>query len=824
MNQETAAAIYDRVTPGWREAPLRSGQRRVQAPYRRDQTPSLDIDEQKFVWFDRALGEGGGAYDLALRILGEDGTRDLLRELGSGATQCSSSSMSYSTVPKKPKPQTNPVEIVGPVTFAQIATLKRSRRLSDGQTLDRIGAKEVRWNRAQWLGIPTLGSTWKLWALNSNGVPRLDEKGKIERRNVGAVSLVVSPALLEDSPGVVTRLWDVEGESDWIACIDAGLEHVIATTGGAGSNAGHVKQADWLAKLKLAEVVVVRDVDDPGREGAKKSCDWWQSQGVSVRVLSLPENLGKGGDLRDFLNGRPELNGRPATEPIGDAIALNELANGSELLLPITKENEGCDTDAKLNELAQLTRIEYDQRRDEEAKALGIRVGTLDAEVAQRRPESSEKASTGTAVLFAEIEPWPHTVDGEELLNALAAAYKRFLALPEWSAEAMALWTIHAHAHDLTQISPILAFVSPEKRCGKTTALGLLYLTCPSPLPASNITSAALFRAVEKWQPTLLIDEADTFLRDSDELRGILNSGHNRSQAVVIRTAGEDHEPRAYSTWSPKVIAMIGSLPGTLEDRAVAIPMRRRRSDERVEKLRLDRDHGLSDLARQCARWAQDNSDALQKADPETPKSLHDRASDNWRALLAIGEVAGGKWPANARKAAEALTPTEDESSIGTLLLADIREILIGRGNPERISSTDLCEALLALPDRPWPEFPRGKPLTTNMLSRKLKPFEIRSEQRRIEGVSAKGYALKDFVEAFERYIPTDPVDTPDKCETKKQVNEINDLEHHQNETRPVECFDLESPNPSESLTCFDVSVCNPEPGKTGPEEGYGEI
>jgi putative DNA primase/helicase len=202
------------------------------------------------------------------------------------------------------------------------------------------------------------------------------------------------------------------------------------------------------------------------------------------------------------------------------------------------------------------------------------------------------------------------------------------------------------------------------------------------------------------------------------------------------------------------------------------------------------------------------------------PKALHDRASDNWRALIAIADVAGGDWPEIARKAAKDLTPTEDESSIGTLLLADIREILIERGNPERISSADLCEALLALPDRPWPEITRGKPLNTNTLSRRLRPFQIRPTQLRIGDTNVKGYAREDFTEAFERYILTDPGDTPDQTETSKQVSEINELEQDQTETEPAECFGLESPNSAKSKGCFDVSDGKPVSGAELVDEG----
>jgi hypothetical protein len=80
-----------------------------------------------------------------------------------------------------------------------------------------------------------------------------------------------------------------------------------------------------------------------------------------------------------------------------------------------------------------------------------------------------------------------------------------------------------------TTTSPILAVTSPTPECGKTTLLTLLSALVPRALSAANITAAATFRAVEKWRPTLLIDEADTFLRDNDDLRGVLNSGHSRA-------------------------------------------------------------------------------------------------------------------------------------------------------------------------------------------------------------------------------------------------------------------------------------------------------
>src|SRR5664279_5421175 len=98
---------------------------------------------------------------------------------------------------------------------------------------------------------------------------------------------------------------------------------------------------------------------------------------------------------------------------------------------------------------------------------------------------------------------------------------------------AIALWIVFTYCIDGAQTSPILAITSPEKRCGKTTLLDLLMQLVRWALSSSNITTAALFRSIDKWQPTLIIDEADTFLRDSEDRRGVLNSGHTRPTAFV---------------------------------------------------------------------------------------------------------------------------------------------------------------------------------------------------------------------------------------------------------------------------------------------------
>lgn len=61
---------------------------------------------------------------------------------------------------------------------------------------------------------------------------------------------------------------------------------------------------------------------------------------------------------------------------------------------------------------------------------------------------------------------------------------------------------------DVIAIAPLAIITAPEKRCGKSQLLFLLSRLVNRPLAASNITPAALFRSIDAWRPTILINEA----------------------------------------------------------------------------------------------------------------------------------------------------------------------------------------------------------------------------------------------------------------------------------------------------------------------------
>jgi putative DNA primase/helicase len=407
---------------------------------------------------------------------------------------------------------------------------------------------------------------------------------------------------------------------------------------------------------------------------------------------------------------------------------------------------------AELARLAALEPIDYDRERVQAAERLGCRVTTLDEEVQRLRPprpaRPAEPATSGA--FMAPIEPWPEPVDGAALLGEIAKQVARFVVLPPGAATTIALWVVHAHAIDAARHAPILAVQSAEKRCGKTTLLELLLALVPRPLPAANISPAALFRSVERWRPTLVIDEGDAFLSDNEEMRGVLNSGFTRATAYVVRCEGDDLVPRPFATWGAKIIAAIGRLPDTLQDRAIIVSLRRKLPTEHVERLIPDDREGFSILARKAARWAADHGRALGGADPAIPAGLHDRAADCWRPLIAIADAAGDRWPEAARRAAVQIALgalEEEEASKGALLLTHIRELL---GDAPAIGSSDLVFRLCAREDWPWNEWRHGKPVTARGVAMLLALYQVKAHHTR----NRNEYRRDDFADAWARYLP----------------------------------------------------------------------
>lgn len=430
---------------------------------------------------------------------------------------------------------------------------------------------------------------------------------------------------------------------------------------------------------------------------------------------------------------------------------INSAYNAAQQNDNATQQKDGVEVER----LARLSLLQYDRQRKSAAERLGVSVTTLDKAVKHCQAQS-QQAAGHTNELFEDVEPWSEPVSGAVLLESICNLLNKHCILPEGADTAIALWVIGTYCFDTFSIFPRLCLSSPEKRCGKTTLVQVLSDLVNHPLVASNATPAVIFRSIEAWQPTLLLDEADTFIHGYEELRGIINSGHTRRTAFVLRTEGDagKREPKRFSTWAPLALAMIKTPSDTILDRSVLAKLRRKLPDEAITRLPRNFNEQCLSIRQQCQRWVNDSMVYLESHEPTFPNIDNDRAIDNWWPLLTIADYAGDVWPEKARSAMCLLEAEHlEKSSIGVNLLRDIHTIF-NACNAEKLGSNDLVEQLKRLPNAPWNEQHQGKPINQSWLAKQLKHFGISPRQLWFEDKkNIRGYQYADFEDTFKRYL-----------------------------------------------------------------------
>jgi hypothetical protein len=348
---------------------------------------------------------------------------------------------------------------------------------------------------------------------------------------------------------------------------------------------------------------------------------------------------------------------------------------------------------------------------------------------------------------------------GFEALGQVVSFLRRYVVLTAEQADAIALWVVHTHAFEAAEATPYLAITSAEKESGKTRLLETLELLVAKPWLTGRATPAVLTQKIDAEEPTLLLDESDAAFGGEKEyaevLRGILNTGYRRGGKTSVAVAtGRDFSYRDLSTFSPKAIAGIGKLPDTVQSRSIPIRLKRKASEERVERFRRRHVEAAAAPVRERVEcFSSAELEALERAEPELPEELGDRAADVWEPLLAIADCAGGEWPQRARQAARALSakqPGEDDS-LGVRLLQDIRTVFLRR-DTGRIFTEELLAALEQIDDAPWGDW-YGKLISSRKLAQLLKPYAIKPKTIRIGEQTKSGYDRGWFADAWARYL-----------------------------------------------------------------------
>ena len=132
------------------------------------------------------------------------------------------------------------------------------------------------------------------------------------------------------------------------------------------------------------------------------------------------------------------------------------------------------------------------------------------------------------------------------------------------------------------KVVPYIFFLGPLAS-GKTRGLECFHRLCYRSILSASMTAASIFRALEAWHPTLLLDETEIYNRDNmAEVLALLNSGYRKGQYAI-----------RVDTFGFKALAGTEELAATLQSRCILTAMSRAMrqvnlfmDEEKAQKLR----------------------------------------------------------------------------------------------------------------------------------------------------------------------------------------------------------------------------------------------
>lgn len=382
------------------------------------------------------------------------------------------------------------------------------------------------------------------------------------------------------------------------------------------------------------------------------------------------------------------------------------------------------------------------------------------------KPVSSTSSIISKSLDANNVEPFEGAIDCGMLMTEIMRAIKNHVIISDHDALIVGLWSINTWCYRDFQRCPLLLINAPEKECGKTQLLKVVEKLVFKPMETANITLAALFRLITKYAPTLLIDEADTFMEGKTDFAGVVNKGYEKGGFVVrVETVGKELTECVYKVYGPKAMAGImleRHLTSATMSRGIQVPMKRKTKDDSVQRLRSADPEVFRDLRSRILKFVIDNKDALAKGWDEMPQELSDRQQDNWEPLLAIAKCLGEEWYQKACEAAlKNCEETAPPKSSSNQLLEDIREVLSGYTD-KYIPSADLLQKLHEDDDMGWNTYNHGKPLAARQLAKFMSAYGIKTKTVRMNAnYTPKGYEVRDFADAFARYLPELPSELP---------------------------------------------------------------
>jgi putative DNA primase/helicase len=411
-------------------------------------------------------------------------------------------------------------------------------------------------------------------------------------------------------------------------------------------------------------------------------------------------------------------------------------------------------------EIADLPRMTHAARLKEAASRLGEDPETLIEEF---------EVYLAARTIPEDLEPWPEPVNTSELLGEIEAKIRRYVVASDAIVTASVLFAPFTYVVEVATHAPKLLYTFPLRDAGKSVAQEVLRWMVQRPYAAVEATGAAIYRIIDRFKPTTLLDEADSLFKRRTVLAHIINSSWSNAGRKIPRAGSHGKVIEEYDVYGTQIISMRGmNMDDTTLSRCIVCMIWPKLASEVVEEFGYRDDDEFKVIRRKLARWAIDNAVTLREAKPDFPVGFNNRIRINWKMLLAIADLAGGNWSKRAQKAALELEAGRDEPSEELRLFAVLKDVW---GSAQERTSASLCEALAAHPSGEWADF-RGKgPIGQHQLAALLRPFGIAPihnlHPTRRADKNQGGYRRAQFENAWARLLQKPSQDSLTRSQRK---------------------------------------------------------
>jgi hypothetical protein len=366
----------------------------------------------------------------------------------------------------------------------------------------------------------------------------------------------------------------VEGEKDVENLEKMGL---TATTNPMGAGKWKISYNKY---LKDKEVILIPDHDQPGYQHCQQIGQSLEGITGKTKLLNLP-GLGEKEDISDWIKkgGTKEK-------------LLQLIKQAPDFTLNECDKGTGKPINPKLKDrmktiVPNLIHLVCDQGK---TKYLFCKNSqwVIEEYFIEEEIRYFPKQNLPIKLLKPSILKRSLDLDMIQLITEIDFFIKSYLEMPlDSDYLILTLWVFHTYLIEKFNTTPILYFYG-VKETGKSRAGEVLSELAFWGQRLTSITEATLFRSVEMFKPTLIIDEIRLWGPGGNQgLADLMKTTYKRGlkvSRVNLNKSGED-QIEYYDTFTPLVICTTESIPDIIESRCIIFTMQKNSDPQKEEMI-----------------------------------------------------------------------------------------------------------------------------------------------------------------------------------------------------------------------------------------------